>query len=298
MKITEPGIYEHFPEALYHADPCPIPSLSSSIAKTIVDRSPAHAKQEHVRLTPREPEKPSTDRDMGSACHALVFGGAEIVVVEAEAWTKKADQETRREVYAAGKIPLITAHYDRAKAMADAVRPTIIELLGEDLLPEAVIAWQEGSAWCRTMLDGLAPDLTRWIDLKTSGAGCGPDEVGRRFFSESHDVQAGFQSRGLDVLDPKGRGRRKGWFIYVENDAPHGVSVLELTEGVMQFGRRKARVAIEMWRTSMATGQWPGYPAQHVTAEMPAWAQQAWMKRETDDAAVKAAIAEFGSAVK
>lgn len=298
ITIDEPGIYPSFPESVYHADPCPEPSLSSSIAKTIVDRSPAHAKQEHVRLTPREPEKPSRDRDMGSAAHALVFGGAEIDITEADGWTKKADQQHRAECYAAGKIPLITADYERAKAMADAVRPIIIDLLGDDFLPEAVIAWREGSAWCRTMLDGLARDLTRWVDLKTSGAGCGPDEVSRRFFNESHDIQAGFQSRGLDALDPKGKGRRKGWFVYVENDPPHGVTVLDLTEGVMQFGRRKARVGIEMWRGCMSTGKWPSYPAQHVTAEMPVWSQQAWMKRETEDAAVKDIIAKFGSAVK
>ena len=36
----------------YHADPAPEPSLSSSVAKILVNLSPAHARIAHPRLNP------------------------------------------------------------------------------------------------------------------------------------------------------------------------------------------------------------------------------------------------------
>ena len=43
------GIHD-IPPREYHADPCPAPSLSRSIAKLLVERSPAHAYAAHPRL--------------------------------------------------------------------------------------------------------------------------------------------------------------------------------------------------------------------------------------------------------
>lgn len=299
FRITEPGLYTDVPPAIYHADPCPVPSLSSSIAKTILDMSPAHARQQHVRLTPQEPKKPNVDRDIGSACHALVFGGEAIELVDATGWTKKADQETRALCYAEGRIPLLTKDYDRASRMADIVRPMIVDRLGSDFLPEAVIAWKHGEhAWCRTALDAVSTDLTRWVDLKTSGGECDKIASVRRFYSESSDIQCGFQSRGLDAVNPPNTGRRSAWFIYVENDAPFGATPIKITETMMAQARRKARVATEMWRISMELGDWPNYPTEDVTPEMPPWAEQDWMRREMEDKAVRAIVDKFGTAIK
>lgn len=296
--ILDEGIWPDIPEAIYHADPLPLPSLSSSVCKEIVDRSPAHAKQMHVRLTPQEPPKPSPDRDLGSAIHALTFGGAAVSVFEADDWRTKAAQEHRKECYASGRIPLLPDQLERAQAVAAIVRPRISRLVGDDYLPEVTLAWRDRGAWCRTRVDALSRDLAHVVDLKTSGAGTSPQEVTRRFFSESHDIQSGFISRGLDALDKPGTGRRTFHFVYVENEAPFGCTVLDIPESVMSFARRKVRVGIDLWRRSMASDDWPGYPAASVIAEMPAWAEQSWMTREQNDSTIKAIIAEFGAAVK
>ena len=50
-RISEPGVYS-LPDDAYHADPCPGPSLSSSVAKLMLDRSPLHAWHAHPRLNP------------------------------------------------------------------------------------------------------------------------------------------------------------------------------------------------------------------------------------------------------
>ena len=43
------------PEADYHKDPSPTPSLSSSIAKLLVNESPYHAYRQHPRLRKQSP---------------------------------------------------------------------------------------------------------------------------------------------------------------------------------------------------------------------------------------------------
>ena len=46
------GVYYDMTTDEYHADPCPEPSLSASIAETIWRESPNHARNEHPRLNP------------------------------------------------------------------------------------------------------------------------------------------------------------------------------------------------------------------------------------------------------
>ena len=48
--ITAPGIYRDIDALEYHSDPCPAPSLSSTIAKKLVSASAMHAFCEHPKL--------------------------------------------------------------------------------------------------------------------------------------------------------------------------------------------------------------------------------------------------------
>ena len=73
MRITDPGLYD-MPEADYHADPCPEPSLSSTLARLMVNRSPRHAWTASPRLNPdHEPVNKETF-DVGRAAHAVLLG--------------------------------------------------------------------------------------------------------------------------------------------------------------------------------------------------------------------------------
>ena len=70
--IDRPGIYELSAEE-YHADPCPTPSLSSSIARTLLASSPHHAWWEHPRFNPGRVREEDEKFDLGTAAHALDF---------------------------------------------------------------------------------------------------------------------------------------------------------------------------------------------------------------------------------
>jgi hypothetical protein len=296
--ILDVGIWPDVPEAIYHADPCRQPSCSSSVAKAMIGETPAHARLLHPRLTVQEPEKPSTVRDLGSAIHALILGGAPVSVYDADDWKKAAAQDFRKVAYANGVIPLLSEQYEEAKAAAALVRPTIARLVGDDFIPEVTIVWDERGATYRTRIDAISRNLDVIVDLKTTGGSAAPRAVNKRFFEDNHDVQAGHISRGLDKLDPKGAGRRRFYFVYIEQEPPYGSTVLAIPESVMAYGRQRAKVAARMWEHAMKADHWPAYSTEPTYAELPTWAESAWETRQGNDAAVKAIIAQFGDAVK
>jgi hypothetical protein len=284
-KIDKPGVYDGFPEAEYHADPCPTPSLSSSVAKCLVEQSPLHAKSKHPRLTAQEPKDPSRPRDVGSAVHVLALGvGQGLAVIDADSYQGGDAKKARKAAYAAGKIPLLSDEYDLASGMAAILRPVIRQFLPGEFFPERVIAWREGDVWCRTMID--ATDMRTVIDIKTTEASCSPDSVCKRFNEDAQDIQAAFIERGLDALDPDGRGRRKFVFIYQEQSPPHAVTPLIVSEASLHVARFGVEYAISMWGDCLARNSWPGYAA--TRSEPKPWVEQrrmAIMKSATQEAA-------------
>ncbi|CAI3961985.1 unnamed protein product, partial [Commensalibacter communis] len=47
FEITEADIYYDMPASIYHSDPCPTPSLSNSLIRDLLDKSPYHAAWKH-----------------------------------------------------------------------------------------------------------------------------------------------------------------------------------------------------------------------------------------------------------
>ena len=65
------GIHYGIPATRYHSDPCPTPSLSSGIARTLISQSPAAAYREHPKLGGKRRES-TTAMDTGSLVHSLL----------------------------------------------------------------------------------------------------------------------------------------------------------------------------------------------------------------------------------
>jgi hypothetical protein len=74
MRITQPGIYLDMSAVDYFADPCPSPSLTQSVAKRLIDRSPLHAWTIHPRLNPAFEADDPTKYDIGNIAHRLLLG--------------------------------------------------------------------------------------------------------------------------------------------------------------------------------------------------------------------------------
>jgi len=286
ITLIEPGIYS-IPAEQYHADPCPEPSLSGSIAIPLVHASPRHAWLAHPRLNPDHFPSGSSVTDLGSLSHALLLGaGASLEIIDADDFRTKAAQVARDEARAAGRIPCLRHKYDEALVMADEARKFLSEsgISLADGKPERTLVWRDKGAWCRGMIDWLSDDMGTVIDYKTTGTSVSPWQFERHLYEMSYHLKTAFYERGLNVLDPERAGRRQFLILAQENFAPFACSLVVITEEGMVIGRKQAAYALLKWRTCLPLkGPWPGYPPRPVGLSPPPWASKAWLEREMVD---------------
>lgn len=285
--IDGPGIFYDVDADTYHADPLPAPSLSSGVARTLIDRSPLHAWTQHPRLNPDYAPREEARFDFGSAAHMLVLGrGRDLAVIDAPDWRKSEAKEARDAARAEGKTPILAADHERALAVAGAFA-TQVEAYPEAFAAfsaigrsEVVIAWMEQGVWCRGMADrlALAEEEAVLIDYKTTQASAHPAAVSRRLYDLGQDLQLAFYRRGILALRPSVK-RFRALLLTQEVDPPYALSVVSLDPATWQMAEQRIDLAIGLWRRCLAADEWPGYPAEIATAELPVWKENDWIER-------------------
>lgn len=287
----KPGIYTSIDAETYHGDPCPAPSLSSSIAKLILAKTLRHAWLAHPRLNPAFEEKKRGDFEIGTVGHEFILGkGGGYLVLDFDAWTTKAAKEAREAARESGKTPILQKDFDRVSAMKDAVDAALkgvgIELPAAN--SEAVIVWQElPKLWCRAMLDSFDRAAATIYDLKITGVGLDEHSLNRQVPNIGYEISAAHYIRGVEHAIPELAGRLKYRWIWVEDTPPHEVRVFEADATGLAIGARKLALARHKFDACLARGvaeeHWPGYPAKIERAEYPSWAEAQWLERELVD---------------
>jgi hypothetical protein len=273
MALSE-GVHE-VPAAEYHRDPCEAPSLSASIAQTLVTRSPLHAWFDHPRLNPEfVPSESTSEQEEGTALHALLLERVELIEeVDAPDWRTKAAQEARKAARAVGRIPLLTQRAAELRQAAGEMRLVLGQHELGDFLArpgraEQTLVWRDeseaGPVWCRGRADWLCDDMPVICDLKTTGGSASPDAWGRGAMMNGAAIQAAHYLRGARIL---GLPHRRFVFVVLERDAPHGVSVVELAPALLEMGADQLAYARDMWAACLRDGEWPGYPGMVATYE-------------------------------
>lgn len=287
IRIYAPGEYALSADE-YHADPCPEPSLSSSIAKLLLDRSPLHAWTAHPWLNPDFKRETSRQFDLGAVAHAIMLGSGDVfVVIDAADYRTKAAQEARAAAYAAGLIPVLPDQLARVEAMVRAARRQLEA--HEDAAgvfrsgtPESTLVWQEGDTWCRCRLDWrpdpLEPRHACFDDYKTTAASAEPNAWSRQLFSLGYDIQAAFYARGIEKI--LGTAEPIFRFVVQEVEPPYALSVISLPPHAVEIAAERVAEAIDIWRTCLRTGNWPGYPTRTAWVEPPGWYLAAWEERK------------------
>ena len=294
-----PGIYEDMTAAAYHADPGANPTLSSSIAKTILAQTPRHAWCAHPRLNPTFGPEEGSKFSLGSVVHEILLGrGAGFDVLEYDDYRTKDAKEKRDASWLAGRTPILEHQHVAAVAMADAVisrirlvpecRPLFLGgpaargfVAGRG---ERVLIWRDaGGPLCRAMVDWMGPTDAEIWDVKTTGAGLSDYAIGRTVAALDYDLSAGFYLRGLNALLPHLAGRFKWRWIFIEDAEPFECRVVDADAAILALGDRKAALAIEKWRRCLDADLWPGYAPEVTRVACPPWNEARWMERELTD---------------
>jgi len=303
--ISKPGLYISS-EADYHADRlCPTPSLSRSIGQKLLDESARHAWTAHPRLNtaPKTEEKPEKRAEIGSAAHALLLSQpTKIEMIDAPTYQTNEAKRRRIEAHKTGAIPLLKEDYELLMDMMNVAKrelsvheESVVRALvtGEQIgeyYNEITACWQDavGGHWCRARIDRLViePKRITVIDYKTTEMSAAPDTVQKAIYNNDYELQDGFYRRGIRQLFPEiDRHEIELDFLFVvqEQKAPHEITVARLDVPGRQIGEKKASAAIRLWDHHITTNEWPGYPSQTKTAEMPAWTETRWLAREIED---------------
>ena len=264
MKITNPGLNYGMSDEIYHADPVPGGSLSSTFARLLTNHVPAKA------FAIRQNRKPTKAMNLGKAAHAHALGaGPELIVWQYDGRTKdgKAEREAAAPLLATEAAVAVTeAECDQILTMADVLRRELQRELGtREILSgcESEVSgfWQEGGVWCRARYDLLG--VARSWDYKTC------QDATRRGFSKAmgaygYHQQAEFYQRGLAKLGHKA-AKTPMRFICQETAPPYLVQIHMPDDEAMGVARELNDRAIRIYAKSIKTGVWPAY--EHLVAE-------------------------------
>lgn len=292
-KVTEPGAYRMSADA-YHGDPCPTPSLSSSVAKLMLEQSPRHAFAKHPRLGGADDiadDKPTRAQEIGTAGHKWLLGqGRDVVIIPARDYRTKDAQAARDAAYIEGQVPILEADSLKALAMVERATaqlsnfgPAIYQAFSEGEA-EVALAWQERSFWCRSLLDKLWIDGNRAtiFDLKTTAVSADPYSTARRVFDLGYDFQVAFYRRGLAAIAPE-VSEIKSLLISIEQEPPYALSVVELSHEAIASADKLVWQSLALWERCLKSDEWPGYPAVVATADLPSYLDQRRSEREMND---------------
>lgn len=294
--IGTPGIYD-LTHDQYHADPCAIPSLSCSIAKVLVRRTPRHAWQAHARFG-NVGFVPTQVMDDGSAMHAMMLGQAHLVdVIRAVYGPKHKNagkpvtdyltndaKEERDEIRGMGRIPVLAHRMpELLRCKSAALRQLENAEDGDVFLApgrnEVCAISIEGDVMLRCLVDRLPDEPTLASgDLKCTELSAAPGGWDRRLQTE-YAFQDAFYRRVLRGAE--GFERPPMRFGVIELDPPHGTVIMSAAETLRAIADAEVERAIQLWRRCMRADEWPFYGTQTNWIEA-----AAWQVGQNDDAVV------------
>lgn len=264
----------------YHADPCPVPSLSHTIAHTLVSDSPIHAYLAHPRLGSVRKE-PTKAMDKGTLGHILLLDeGRDIRRIDADDWRTQAARDERDSWRAAGGIAALEHEYQTALDAAHHVRLQLEDDFDVKLdgVSEVAAFWYETAddgtrVLCRAMLDHWIAARAIAYDVKIP-ASSHPKACQSFMIDHGCDIQWAAYTSALGKIFPELAGRVDLEFLFCEFDAPFCVTPVEVAGSMRELGARKWRRAINTWAACTKSEKWPGYVSKRIRVEAPAWALQ------------------------
>lgn len=277
-------------EETYHADPCPMPSLSSHAAMNIIGKSLLHAWRAHPRSPMFEPYTLGTAVDRGSAAHAVLFGGKAIAPIAADDFRTAAAREAREKARAEGKIPMLEREIAGLDLMVKPAQERLVNIHGGTYLCEQSAVWRSGATeagWRRARIDTLSPTRALIVDYKTTEGAVDAHACERRIADMGLQVQAAAYVDAVETLQPELCGRVKFLFQWQEQKAPYALSPpIEMSEAFLSLGRAQWQAAGRLWDRALKHNAFPGHSPHTFRACPPAWELSRWEERILNDTAL------------
>lgn len=295
ININKNGFYE-MDEEIYHSDPVPGWSLSSSGAKELIKKTPFH--YWHRRTNPGDYR----------STHALKFGSAaHCLLLEPEkfeqnfhilpdgfhrGYVKKWENEIReeKEAVAAGKASLTGADFERVQKVADGMAAEIETLkLFKASEKEKSGFWldKEFEVWRRVRFDFYPQTGSIFGDYKTT-EDLSDDAIQKSITNYGWHQQAAWYLDAANVLGHRGDNCRFIFFVQ-EKSAPFSIRVIQIDDASLEAGRMLNRKALDLFKRGIETGVWPGWDYNEETGAKPSrpaiLGLSNWAWREIDHAA-------------
>lgn len=281
ITITQPGIFD-MPDDVYHSDPCFMPSLSSSGAKTILNKSPYHYWYE------REHGQSDTGAfHFGRAAHMAMLEPerfAQTYHITPEGFSRHHHKKWEKELAelvaaeAAGAIELKAKDAETVETMAAAMAEH------RDILGQFFAAPKEQSAfwfdetfkiWRRCRFDFMAnPGGRIFVDYKTveprGQKGIDDAFLLRQVLDYGYHQQAAWYLDGIEALGLCDHEAGPAFiFLFQEKKPPYAMRLVQLPDSAIDMGRVMNAKAMDMFARGVETNVWPSYDREVLQLPWP-----------------------------
>lgn len=266
--VREPGVFLDMPEGVYHADPCPDGSMSSSMAKALTTSTPAHLRGAR--------RKSSQALTLGTLMHECVLrDGDRVEVLDFKDRRSKAYADSAAELEAAGKVPVLASEMADAKDAATVLAKH----------PVAGLALRHGAGdpevsgftrhhsglMLRARADYLRSGQGLIVDYKTTSVGASLRDFTKSAHRWGYHQQDAWYSAVFGALLG-----REITFVFVVQEAtpPYEIAVYQYGDEERHVGHQLNEKAIETYNHCRESGSWPGYPHEVQQLTLPKWAYE------------------------
>lgn len=282
-QITTPGIYRGIPLADYHRpDLCVEVSVSSSLFRTIINKSPKHAFDKSLLNPAYSPDDVQNEAlSKGRFVHSAVAGEAfendcvlrpPAIGGVAYNGNTKVWREWKALQLAAGKYILTPEMAEAAKGMIIALGQ--FPLVQQGMMngaPERSMIWRDPRGfWCKARPDQISNDSGDYVDLKTTRSVLYRD-------TQRSIIDYGYHQQGALVLEGAralGLPATSFTLLWVESKSPHCVRAQTLKDEDLARGHALNELAAKTFWECYRSGVWPGPGDDRPDAEyvdLPDW---------------------------
>lgn len=308
--ITEPGAYPDIDAEDYHGNPnlLPEPSLSSSGAKLLLNKSPYHFWANSL-LNPNRPPQPERSHfAIGRMAHDLILLPERPiedfyhVLPEGFAWNKT--NQMRWEIEEAntarreGKTLIKAADAVIAYAAADSLKRNELAMACiTNGVTEETLVWkdEETGVWLRARPDFRPHSIvdrlqTRVVaDIKVvAETSITPQGFSRHILNYGYHVTAAMYWEGIEKVH--GIAPTHWVHVPVEKAFPFTAEVYPLPMEDIERGRQLMRRAVRLFADCLSKDKWPSHTsAEPVEVGLPIFARMNHDNNDPDEAAFVAA---------